>query len=62
MKINLLGIPFNSDGTSSEIENPARALREYGLVQLLSKILFVHDYGDMTIRKPMDIKIQKPVF
>ncbi len=28
MKIGVLGIPFNGDGTRPEIENPAAAFRE----------------------------------
>jgi len=50
MKIGILGIPFNGDGTRPEIENPAAAFREAGLMrsQLLScdKML---DYGDLLI-------------
>jgi hypothetical protein len=28
MKIDILKVPFNGDGTPPELENPARALRE----------------------------------
>ena len=50
MKIGILGIPFNGDGTRPEIENPAAALREAGLSRLQirsgDKLL---DYGDLEI-------------
>ena len=50
MKIGILGIPFNGDGTRPEIENPAAAFREAGMTrsQLLScdKLM---DYGDLLI-------------
>ena len=34
MKIGILGIPFNGDGTRPEIENPAAAIRTAGLTRL----------------------------
>ena len=34
MKIGILGVPFNGDGTRPEIENPAAALRQAGLSSL----------------------------
>jgi arginase len=52
MKINILGIPFNSDGTTPEEENPAKALRDIGLITLLeSKGHVVTDYCDIAIPK-----------
>jgi arginase len=52
MKITLLGVPFNSDGTPPEEENPAQALRDIGLTALLkSKGHLVTDYGDIAIPK-----------
>jgi arginase len=52
MKINLLGVPFNSDGTPPEEENPAQALRDIGLTALLkSKGHLVTDCGDIAIPK-----------
>ena len=50
MKIGILGIPFNGDGTRPEVENPAAAFREAGLTKLI-----IHsgnallDYGDLLI-------------
>ena len=34
MKLGLIGIPFNGDGTRPEIENPAAVLREAGMSTL----------------------------
>ena len=34
MKIGILGVPFNGDGTRPEIENPAAAFRKAGLTKL----------------------------
>lgn len=51
MKIDLIGVPFNSDGTPPEKENPAKALRDYGLINLLSKEHVVNDHGDIEIPK-----------
>jgi len=60
MKINLLGVPFNSDGTPPEEENPAKALRDSGLTTLLkSKGHFVTDYGDIAIPKPEGYRDQQ---
>ena len=50
MKIGILGIPFNGDGTRPEIENPAAALREAGLKRLeKSGRDTLLDYGDLEI-------------
>ena len=52
MDITLLGIPFNSDGTLPEVENPSQGLRDAGLVQLLKERCGkVHDAGDLSIPK-----------
>jgi arginase len=46
----VLGIPFNGDGTSPDVENPARALREAGLlVQLEERGVSCEDMGDLAI-------------
>jgi|TARA_B100001971_G_C18110438_1_gene493877 hypothetical protein len=53
MKISLLGVPFNSDGTTPEEENPAKIFCNTGLTTLLkSKGHSVTDYGDIAIPKP----------
>jgi arginase len=53
MNVDLLGVPFNSDGTTPEEENPPQALRDIGLINLLeSGGAFVTDYGDIAIPKP----------
>ena len=50
MKIHLLSVPFNGDGTQPEIENPAQALRQLGLVQQLEENgMVVMDHGDLSI-------------
>ena len=50
MKFGILGIPFNGDGTRSEIENPAAALREAGVSALqISDGDGLLDYGDLDI-------------
>lgn len=50
MKIGILGVPFNGDGTRPEIENPAAALRQAGLSSLkfFSGNTMVN-YGDLQI-------------
>jgi len=59
MKIDLIGVPFNSDGTPPEKENPAKALRDYGLISLLSKEHVVNDHGDIEIPKPEGFRHKK---
>ena len=50
MKIGILGIPFNGDGTRPEIENPAAAFREAGLTKLKMRSGdALLDYGDLLI-------------
>jgi arginase len=50
VKIDVLGIPFNGDGTPPEVENPAQSLRQAGLVRLLqSKVRELEDLGDLPI-------------
>ena len=50
MKIGILGIPFNGDGTRPEIENPAAAFREAGLTRLkIRSGDALLDYGDLLI-------------
>ena len=50
MKIGILGIPFNGDGTRPEIENPAAAFREAGLTRLqIRSGDTLLDYGDLLI-------------
>ena len=52
MKINILGIPFNNNGTTPEEENTANALRDIGLTTILeSKEHLVTDYCDIAIPK-----------
>ena len=51
MNIDLLGIPLNSDGTLPENENPAKALRDYGLISSLTEKHNIKDHGDITITK-----------
>ncbi len=58
MKIDLIGAPFNSDGTAPKKENPAKALRDYGLIRLLSMAHAVSDYGDIEIPKPENYRHQ----
>ncbi len=50
MKIGILGIPFNGDGTRPEIENPPAAFREAGLTRLkIRSGDSLLDYGDLLI-------------
>ncbi|MHA1934696.1 MAG: arginase family protein [Candidatus Thorarchaeota archaeon] len=50
MKITVIGVPFNGDGTAPEIENPAQSFRDEGLISLLEdKGHHVTDIGDLTI-------------
>jgi arginase len=46
----VLGIPFNGDGTAPEVENPARAVRDAGLlVELEARGVSCEDRGDLPI-------------
>lgn len=50
MKIIVIGVPFNGDGTTPEIENPAQAFRDGGLIYLLKDEGHqVSDIGDLSI-------------
>ena len=50
MKIGILGIPFNGDGTRPEMENPAAAFRDAGLTRLTIRSSdALLDYGDLLI-------------
>lgn len=50
MKIGILGVPFNGDGTRPEEENPASALREAGMSALPIRIGdALLDFGDLDI-------------
>ncbi|MFW9768317.1 MAG: arginase family protein [Candidatus Thorarchaeota archaeon] len=50
MKITVIGVPFNGDGTTPEIENPAQAFRDEGLISLLKDEGHqVLDFGDLSI-------------
>lgn len=50
MKITIVGVPFNGDGTPPEIENPAQSFRDEGLISLLlEKEHQVTDIGDLDI-------------
>jgi arginase len=46
----VLGIPFNGDGTAPDVENPARAVREAGLLaELGARGVCCEDRGDLPI-------------
>jgi len=50
VKINILGVPFNGDGTPPAVENPAQGLRQAGLIHLLgSGADDATDLGDLPI-------------
>ncbi|MHA2306625.1 MAG: arginase family protein [Candidatus Hodarchaeales archaeon] len=50
MKISIIGVPFNGDGTAPDIENPAQSFRDEGLISLLKdKGHDVSDIGDLHI-------------
>ncbi|MHA2249592.1 MAG: arginase family protein [Candidatus Kariarchaeaceae archaeon] len=50
MKFSIIGVPFNGDGTSPEIENPAQAFREEGIISLFrDRGYHVNDNGDLII-------------
>jgi arginase len=50
MRVDILGIPFNGDGTPPEGENPAQGLRDAGLIRLLrSSGQEVRDLGDLSV-------------
>ena len=50
MKITIIGVPFNGDGTAPEIENPVQSFRDEGLISLLKdKEHQVSDFGDLEI-------------
>lgn len=56
--IHYLGVPFNSDGTPPEVEDPPARLRQAGLVARLSASRPVHDCGDLQI--PTAVKQRDP--
>lgn len=50
MKITIIGVPFNGDGTAPIVENPAQSFRDEGLISLLKeKGHHVTDIGDLHI-------------
>lgn len=49
MRLGLLGVPFNSDGTAGGVALAPAALRARGLVQALRTIADVDDRGDVPI-------------
>jgi arginase len=50
MKISIIGVPFNGDGTAPDLENPAQSFRDGGLITLLkNKGHQVIDIGDLNI-------------
>ncbi|MFX1254702.1 MAG: arginase family protein [Promethearchaeota archaeon] len=50
MKISIIGVPFNGDGTAPEVENPVQSFRDEGLISLLkNKGHYVFDTGDLSI-------------
>ncbi len=50
MKISIIGVPFNGDGTAPEVENPVQSFRDEGLISLLKdKGHHVFDTGDLSI-------------
>ncbi|MFX1483740.1 MAG: arginase family protein [Promethearchaeota archaeon] len=50
MRITVIGVPFNGDGTTPEIENPAQTFRDEGLISLLrDEGHQVSDIGDLSI-------------
>lgn len=50
MKITIVGVPFNGDGTAPDVENPAQSFRDEGLISLLEdKGHHVVDIGDVSI-------------
>ncbi|MHA1943558.1 MAG: arginase family protein [Candidatus Thorarchaeota archaeon] len=51
MKISIIGVPFNGDGTPPDVENPAQTFRDEGLISILKdKGHHVIDNGDLDIR------------
>jgi arginase len=49
VRVDVIGIPFNGDGTPPEEENPAAGLRQAGLIHLLRSGTDVVDRGDLPI-------------
>jgi arginase len=55
MKITIIGVPLNGDGTPPDVENPAQSFREEGLISLLEdKGHHVVDSGDVSIPSSMN--------
>ena len=48
-ELHFLGVPFNSDGTPPEAENPPQHLRNAGLLDRLSPSRSIRDCGDLPI-------------
>ncbi|MHA2235426.1 MAG: arginase family protein [Candidatus Thorarchaeota archaeon] len=60
MRIAIIGVPFNGDGTAPEVENPAQSFRDEGLIsQLEAKGHQVVDTGDVSIPPFLNVKDPK---
>lgn len=60
MRIAIIGVPFNGDGTTPEVENPAQSFRNEGLIsQLKAKGHQVVDIGDVSIPPFLNVKDPK---
>lgn len=60
MKITIIGVPFNGDGTPPEVENPPQSLRDEGVISLLqNKGHHLTDFGDLHI--PMFSNKKDPI-
>jgi arginase len=46
-KIGIVGVPFNSSGLTSGVARAPAVLRAHGLIEQLSKVSDVRDYGDV---------------
>jgi arginase len=55
-KIGILGVPFNSSGTTSGVARAPAVLRAHGLIQLLSTKHDVRDYGDAAFAAPQALR------
>src|SRR5580698_4597130 len=55
-KIGIVGVPFNSAGVNSGVGRAPAALRAHGLVEHLSKVNDVRDYGDVVFAAPRPVR------
>ncbi len=55
-RVGIVGVPFNSAGLTGGVAHAPAALRAHGLVQHLSQVCDVRDYGDVAFAPPRAVR------